>query len=191
VLTSIPTKPETQTCCPAFTAWLYSGELGALGVLMTSRTRPSYLATAPLSRTRSSNGGFPALTCPPASPEGVPIQRAGTALMIGYRMARSHPIMRYAGARRPPGVAAVIAFMYPVGREARDRVGDLCAGGLRTCCGCWGLTSFICDRRSGRDRPRNAPPMYDRNDITGQQAERNVNGAMKEGGQGGTLSSSG
>jgi hypothetical protein len=56
---------------------------------------------------------------------------------------------------------------------------------LRTCRGYWGLTSFVCDRRGGRDRSRNAPPMYGRNDITGRQAGRNVNGAMKEGSQGG------
>ena len=36
MLTSMPTKPETWTCSPPFTPWLYNGELGPLGVLMTS-----------------------------------------------------------------------------------------------------------------------------------------------------------
>ena len=34
VLGSMPVVPETNTCDPALTPWLYSGELGALGVAM-------------------------------------------------------------------------------------------------------------------------------------------------------------
>ena len=37
VLGSIPVVPETNTCDPALTPWLYSGELGAFGVVMICR----------------------------------------------------------------------------------------------------------------------------------------------------------
>jgi hypothetical protein len=37
-------------CCPALTAWLYSGELGAFGMLMTSRMGANYLRTKSPSR---------------------------------------------------------------------------------------------------------------------------------------------
>src|SRR5262249_28823260 len=40
----MPTMPETYTWSPAFTAWLYRGELGASGVLTTARTRSDSLA---------------------------------------------------------------------------------------------------------------------------------------------------
>jgi hypothetical protein len=38
--------------CPALTAWLYNGELGALGVLMTSRMRARYPTPQALSNSR-------------------------------------------------------------------------------------------------------------------------------------------
>jgi hypothetical protein len=34
VLGSMPTMPETNTCGPALTPWLYRGELGAFVVVM-------------------------------------------------------------------------------------------------------------------------------------------------------------
>src|SRR5580704_15653963 len=34
---SMPTMPETSTCGPALTPWLYSGDLGAFAVVMTCR----------------------------------------------------------------------------------------------------------------------------------------------------------
>ena len=36
VFGSMPTIPETMTCGPALTPWLYNDELGAFGVLMIS-----------------------------------------------------------------------------------------------------------------------------------------------------------
>ena len=50
--------------------------------------------------------------------------------------------------------------------------------------GCWGLTSFACDRLSLPNGLADARVMYDINDRAHEQADENVNGATKGGSRG-------
>ena len=52
----------------------------------------------------------------------------------------------------------------PTDERYRDCLADSCAGGSQRCRSCWGLTSFVCDRRGRSTSWPGALMIYDMND---------------------------